>query len=295
MLVEALLVISITLTIAYIVLYVIGGTSSYQGENAVYSLSKSNTKVLDSSFLPWDSKACALRFGIFVSAAPKTLEKVDCLDSSPPVTSFAPSCNDYEFKMCACNTTDCTRCSLQSTYLSRLLNLSDVFELWASGYTNQNDKPFVPAILKIKTIRDPSSHFVESVSLPAIPLQKWTFITVVKEGRRIDVYYGSNLVVSKLLTYLPASPPSQMNWYAGNSMWNGQIGFFHGFIGSHSSSQVNSDMKSILNTRGIPNYLDQIKFNISDFELSDCILGSCNILPKVKPKNPFLVYSSSVA
>jgi hypothetical protein len=170
-----------------------------------------------------------------------------------------------------------------------------VFEFWTSGFTNQNDKPYVPAILKLKTVRDSSSHFIESVSLPAIPLQKWTIVTVVKEGRRIDVYYGSKLVASKMLNYIPAPASPQFNWYAGDSQWKGQIGFFHGFHGSVKGRDVDQDVKSLVNTRGIPYYLDQIKVNISDFELPQCMFGLCNTVPDVKPRNPFAVYHSSVA
>lgn len=295
MLVEALLVISLTLAIVYLIVYSMSGNAPFQGDKATYNLSLPNTKVLDNTILPWNTKACAIRFGIIVHAAPKTIQKVDCIDTSAPITSFSPSCNDYEFKMCACNATDCSRCSLKNTYLTRILNISDVCEFWASGYTNQNDKPYVPAILKLKTIRDPTSHFIESVSLPAIPLQKWTIITIVKEGRRIDVYYGSKLVSSKLLTYVPADAPPQYNWYAGHPLWFGEIGFFHGFQGPIKTSDIEADMKQLVNTRGIPFYLEDLKINWFDFELPECMFGICRTVPEVKPRNPFAVYDSSVA
>jgi hypothetical protein len=182
-----------------------------------------------------------------------------------------------------------------NSYLSRLVNLGDFCELWASGYTNQNDKPFVPAILKIKTMKDSSAHFMESVSLPAIPLQRWTIITIVKEGRRIDVFYGSKLVASKLLNYVPADAPSKMNWYAGHSQWKGQIGFFHGTNGRVKTSDIESDLNSLVNTRGVPFYLDQFTISWTDFELPQCMFGLCNTTPVVKPRNPFTVYQSNVA
>jgi hypothetical protein len=294
MLVEALVVISLTLAIVYLVVYSMSGTSTYQGASAIYDLSKPNTKVLENSDMPWSNKPEALRFGIQLHAAPKTIQKVDCIDSTQS-SSFGPSCENYEFKVCACQATDCSRCSMGNTYLSRLLNIGDFCELWASGYTNQNDKPFVPAILKIKTVKDPSAHFVESVSLPAIPLQKWTIITIVKEGRRIDVYYGSKLVASKLLTYLPLHASGQYHWFAGHSQWKGKIGFFYGTKGMVKSSDIDADLKSLVNTRGVPFYLDQLTISWDDFTLPECMFGLCNTTPTVKPRNPFAVYQSNVA
>ena len=146
MFLEGLLFIAVTLAIVYLIVYTMSGSTTYQGDKALYDLSVPNTKVLPFDSMPWNSKPCALRFGIFIHAAPKTIQKVDCLDTSAQITSFAPSCDSYEFKMCACDGSNCARCVPTNTYLSRLVNAGDVFELWASGYTNQNDKfyPFPP-------------------------------------------------------------------------------------------------------------------------------------------------------
>lgn len=280
-----------------------GGQSSYISKNALYDLSKTNQSVLtsDSSFT-WGTAPCALRFGIYIQEAPRTVSKVDCISISTttPITSFAPSCSDYTYQTCNCDGMSCTRCSLQDnsvSYLSKLLSCGDNIELWASGYTSQNDKPYIPAILKIRTGKDSTQHYMESISLPAIPLQKWCIITIVKEGRRFDVYYGSKNVSSKLLQYMPIAPSTNTQWIAGNSRWKGQIGFFNGYNKSWSSDDVNVDMKSLLNTRGIPFYIDQMKITSSDFQnlIPSCPFGNCNTLPVVKPTNSFMVYSSNVS
>ena len=270
---------------------------TYQGPAQSYDLSIPSQKVLDYSDLGWTGAPSSLRFAIYVESAPRTVSKVDCISISPTVgaTSFAPSCSDYSFQPCACKGTDCSSCGFSASgYMSKLVNIGDSLELWASGYTSQNDKPYVPALLKIKTGKDASTYYMETVALPAIPLQVWTVVTIVKEGRRFDVYYGTNVVSSTLLHHVPIPPMTGANWYAGNSKWRGKIGLFAGIAKTQTSGDVEKDVESLVNTRGIPYFVDQFNFSLSTTTPS-CPFGNCNPLPAVKPLNPFVVYSSSVS
>jgi hypothetical protein len=173
-------------------------------------------------------------------------------------------------------------------------------QFWASGYTSQNDKPYVPAILKVRTGKDTSQHFMESISLPAIPLQKWTIITIVKEGRRFDVYYGAKLQTSKLTEYVPIPSDSVLNWTAvpnGTKGWNGEIGFFMGFKKAYYSDDVLNDMQYLLNTRGIPYYVENSSLLASISLPQGCLFGDCQALPSVDPppNSPFTTWSSTVS
>ena len=300
MLVEGLIIVSIVLVITVLVLYYTKGTSTYKGPSAVYNLKQNpKTMVLTSKDLPWSGAPCALRFGIYVERAPKTVSKVDCQDfqSGSDVTKLVPTCSDYSYRPCSCNASDCTKCALDessTSYLFKLLNMGDNLEFWASGYTNQNDKPYVPALLKIRTAKSSNEHYMETIALPAIPLQRWTIVTLVKEGRRFDIYYGAKAVASKMLNYVPVPPDGSRNWFAGNENWNGKIGFFLPINSSWSQEEVETDMKGLVNTRGIPFYMEQMTF---DFKMPDttCLLGNCNIMPNVKPANPFAVWDSRVS
>ncbi len=301
MIVEGIVVIAVAFLFSYMISYFFTGTASYKGQNAIYDLRKQQ-QVLSNTDLPWGTEACALRFGIYVKEAPKTIAKVDCIQISPtnPVTSFAPSCSDYTYTTCECDMNNCTRCQLQddnNSFLSKLVWIGDRIELWASGYTSQNDKPNVPVLLKIRTAKDSTKHFMESISLPAIPLQRWTIVTIVKEGRRFDVYYGSKQVTSKVLQFLPIPPDNGQPWFAGNPRWKGQIGFFNGYTSTWNSDNVNDDVTSLVNTRGIPFYLEQSSFTIPTVGdiIPDCLFGNCNEMPVVKPNNPFAVWQSNVS
>lgn len=295
MLVEIVIFLAVSFSLAYIILMFYGKGPSYKGESAEYSLSKPAI-VLPNKECPWSGAPSSIRFAIYIENSPKTIAKVDCLDPPAPSqisTSFAPSCSDYSFNTCACNATDCTRCMMPtSSYLSKLLHIGQALEFWASGYTSTNDKPYVPALLKINTGSGNMNSFMESVPLPAIPLQRWTVVTIVKEGRRFDVYYGEKLVASKLCNNIPIPPSTGSDWKAGVNGWSGKIALFNGFAKAQSQDDINKDVSALVNTRGVPFYLDQMKL---DFKFNvPCLFGNCNGLPAVKPLNPFAVYSSTV-
>lgn len=270
--------------------------AQFQGKQATYSMS-APTEVLDNTNMPWGIGPCALRFGIYVESSPRTVSKVDCITST---ASLGPSCKDYSFDACQCRDPGCGNCTLtDGNYLSKLVWMGNSLELWASGYTSQNDKPYIPTLLKIKTAKDSGSgdYYMETVSLPAIPLQKWTIVTIVKEGRRIDVYYGATAVATSYTSYLPVPADSSQRIYAGNTAWKGTIGFFNGYTGHYSSDDVLNDVSTLVDTKGVPYYFQQINF---DFNVSIplCPSGNCNnfnTLPVVKPKNPFAVYDSPVS
>lgn len=296
MLVEIVLFLAVSLSLAYIILMIYGKGPSYQGESAMYDLSIPGQVVLPNKNCPWTGAPTSIRFAVYIEKAPKTIAKVDCIEPPAPTqvsTSFGPSCSDYTFNKCACNATDCTRCLVATgSYLSKLLHVGQALEFWASGYTSTNDKPHVPALLKINTGSGNLNSFMESVSLPAIPLQRWTVVTIVKEGRRFDVYYGEKLVASKLCDNVPIPPSTGSDWKAGVTGWGGRIGLFTGYAKAQSQDDIHKDVSALVNTRGIPFYLDQLKLDLK-FDVP-CLFGNCNGLPAVKPLNPFAVYSSTV-
>jgi len=303
MMIEIILFLVISLAIAYLVLLLTGKPPSFEGPQPLYDLPIENeTEVLPNSFIPLrtekaEGKPYTLRFAIYIESAPKTISKVDCVTTATPLTTFGPSCTDYTFKTCKCEAINCSNCNMaENTYLTKILALGNVFEMWISGYTSSNDKPYVPAILKIQTAQDKNQYFMESVSLPAIPLQRWNVISIVKEGRRYDVYYGEKLVVSKLLDYTRFASTSDRWKIYRTPGWRGKIGLFRLDFKAATKFDIHLDISNLLNMRGIPFYLEQINFSefLFSVKMPECVLGNCNKLPTVKPLNPFAVYESNV-
>lgn len=300
MFLEVIVFIGAIILIVYISLYLVRFLKKqYQGAHAMYDLSVANQLVVPSSEFVWSSQPCSLRFAIFVNVSPKTVASVDCIATDPSASPriFAPDCADYSFHACKCNGTDCGPCGLdasKSGYMTPLVKVGDYIQLCASGYTNQNDKSYVPALLKIRTGTDAGQHYMEAIPLPAIPLQKWTIVTIVKEGRRFDVYYGAKLQTSKMTQYAPIRPDSSQQIYAGSpGNWGGNIGMFMGFNRAFYAPDVLADIESIVDTRGTPQYESSLPSLPS---MPTCLLGNCsNSLPDVKPPNQFMVYNTKYA
>lgn len=297
--VEAVVAIFVAVAVGYLVSLYLTSKPEYVGGTDFYDLSKPNTVVADSKQLPWIVSPCSIRFAVFIQAAPRTVGAVDCavIPASGNMISFTPSCPDYDFKRCDCDGANCTRC-LGNSYLTPLLKYGEALQLLASGYTNSRDKPFVPALLKIQTSKSTSQYYMESVPLPAIPLQRWTVITIVKEGRRFDVFYGQKQVASKILEFMPAIPNTILPWQTGGDTsslrWQGKIGLFSGMTKAQSTDDVAADVESLVNTRGIPYALERFDFSVN-FEMPECLFGNCNKLPDVVKQNPFVVRMTNVA
>ncbi len=295
MLVEAALILLVVIAVAYITTTFYTKKPNYQGDKDVYDLRESNT-VLAHKDAPWLNNPCSVRFLLFLEHAPRTLQKVDCLASTTAADKFQPSCDSNSFARCECAGASCTACNQSASqgFMYKILSKSDLVEFWLSGYTSENDKSKSDGLLKIKTAKSSSQYYMEAVELPAIPMQKWVMITIVKEGRRIDVYFGEKLMTSKLLDYIPVASPSANVWTAGNAHWRGKIGFFVGLDKRQTSEDIQKDAQSTLNTRGEPLGYDPLAPSLS-LSLPDCFLGNCNKFPQVKPLNPFAVYVTSVA
>jgi hypothetical protein len=269
--------------------------------SAVYNISKSSL-ALPNANLPWDMKTpSSLRFGVYITSSPKTMTNVNCTDSLD-TTTLTQSCTEYTFTTCACNNVnDCTNCTPDS-YLSTLLSLGTCVNFLMSGYIAQSDKPIVSTLLTIKT-SSATSTYIESIPLPAIPLQKWTIITLVQEGRRIDVYYGENSVASTYLKYYPIPANRTDMWMAGGMTgmagWSGSIGLFSYKLTEVSSNDVAVDIENLVDSRGIPysqNDIDVTFDSIFNFDVfSSCIFGKCSGLPPIKTNNPFAVYASNIS
>lgn len=260
----------------------------------MHNLSDSLTEALPNKSLPWNMMTpSSLRFAVYINTAPKTISNINCTHSTD-TSSLMQSCTDYSFTSCACKSgNDCSNCKTEP-YMKSLVSLGSFVNLWVSGYLAQSDKPFVSTVLAIQTATNNARH-IETISLPAIPLQKWTVITIAQEGRRIDVYYGADSVASTYLKYSPIPAYATNPWMVGGmDGWVGQIGLFSATLGHTSSTDVANDVAQLVDTTGLPYSQNEMDFSF-DLDLPSCILGNCSSLPPVRAPNPFSVYATSVS
>ncbi len=66
-----------------------------------------------------------------------------------------------------------------------------------------------------------SSGQDEIIELPSIPKQKWTFIAIIRDGRRFDVLYNNKIVASQRLSEYPVIIPSSLT--IGNTGLSGSV------------------------------------------------------------------------
>jgi hypothetical protein len=260
----------------------------------MYSLSSGKKTVVLNSSLPWNmATPSSIRFAVYIKTSPKTVKEVHC-ENAVDTTTMKQSCTEYSYSTCTCSSrSDCLNCK-EPAHLVPLLSLGSSVKLLSSGYVSQSDKPFVSTLLTIKTGSGSNTH-IESVSLPAIPLQKWTVVTIVQEGRRIDVFYGAKSVASTYLKYTPIPAHVTDSWMVGGMPgWVGQIGLFSTSLTAKTSADVESDIVQLVDTTGLPYTQNEMDFSF-DLSLPSCLFGTCSGLPPVKPPNPFSVYATSVS
>jgi len=75
------------------------------------------------------------------------------------------------------------------------------FQLAPANISNPNS---TARLLITTNARGADNTFLtEAIPLPPLPAQKWTFIAILRDGRRFDVLYNDQVVASHRLTYYP--------------------------------------------------------------------------------------------
>lgn len=242
-----------------------------------------------------------------------------------------PSCEDGRFHRCSCGTSfECSKCD-RPGYLP-LLQISNVayLEILAAPDAGRQGKAMTQLAIKTEYNKDVSGNqvdasgvpvdasgnstvsakYIEVLALPPIPLQKWVMITIVREGRRYDVYYNDALVLSKRTQFKLAETPSNLGISLGNPGLNGNAGAFTVYNTIQRSLDVSTAYKSMTDTRGAPNIeLPQDSYTMVTrpmipqltmpsgfgFNWSPCPSGNCFDAPKIRPAQPWLDWQTSYA
>ena len=165
-------------------------------------------------------------------------------------------------------------------------SLDNIKEEWArqtlSGF-QMCDKPDLP---RVQTV------FEETIPLPEIPFQKWTFITLAREGRRFDIYYNGKLVMSKRTQHIVDTRAGFGPITAGDPNLMGKLAFVQTFPQKLSQSDVLANYKAKADTTGQPFISDPS--NIFDY-LPNCKGGGCITGPKMRPTSPLLDWQTQYA
>jgi hypothetical protein len=134
--------------------------------------------------------------------------------------------------------------------------------------------------------------FEETIPLPEIPFQKWTFITIAREGRRFDIYYNGKIVMSKRTQNVVDIRAGFGPITAGDPNLTGKIAFVQTFPQKLSQADVLANYKAKADTTGQPFISDPT--NLFDY-LPNCKGGGCITGPKMRPTSPLLDWQTQYA
>jgi hypothetical protein len=149
----------------------------------------------------------------------------------------------------------------------------------ASSGTNK-----LSARLRVKTSNGTALN-QEVIELPPIPKQKWMFIAILRDGRRFDVIYNNEIVVSQILQYYPVVINSSLS--IGNTGLNGSV--IHVIINDKrlTPTQIERERVSHVNTNNMVLEADSINILLPGLNLfGQCPPGlPCDPVTKPPPNN----------
>jgi hypothetical protein len=207
------------------------------------------------------SSAATFQGFVYLDTLTKTGEHSPCgTDPSKP------SCDSGAYQTCTCESAQTCRSCEHEGYRT-LFTLYDIYTFEILSVPDASRQAKVSSQLTVLTTQNtPSgkSLFKETISLSALPLQKWTLITVAHEGRRIDVYYNDLIVASATLENLPATMSLNGSYVnAGDSGLTGTFGCLRFYTHALTGPEVANVYAGLVDTRGFPTELDTAKAQAS--------------------------------
>jgi hypothetical protein len=232
-------------------------------------LSKSNTGTLQAFVYPMQ--------------ASKTPMTTPC-NADGMNTPGLPDCSTGRFTVCECDANDCSRC-YHVGYVN-VLNISNIvrLELLAAPDASRPNAASTQLIVRTNGMaNNVQKVFEETIPLPNLLMQKWTCVTIGREGRRFDVYYNGKLVASKRTQYTVDTRTAVGPILAGDPKLIGKVALVEAYPEKLAASTILEKYKANSDTTGAPNVMNQL--DIFQF-IPNCEGGNCNQGPSMRPTSP---------
>lgn len=204
-----------------------------------------------------------------------------------------PDCSTGKYHICPCVGNDCSRCR-HLGYLN-ILNISNTVRielLTAPDASRQNAAGTQLIVRTVGMKSDKQTYFEETIVLPDIPYQRWTMITIAREGRRFDIYYNDKLVTSKRTQYALDSRMAFSSIVAGDPDLYGKVALVETFPQKLSLLDIQDNYSKKATTTGEPILPQELE--VTDL-LPICKDGNCIKGPAVKPATPFMDWETKYA
>lgn len=165
-----------------------------------------------------------------------------------------PDCDTQLYRPCKCASADgCENCEHKG-YL-RLFSLFDVYRMEILNVQDASRPNAVAAQLTLKTEAPAAGGktvTVETIALPPIPVQKWTMVTVSREGRRLDIYYNDQIVSSSMTANVISMTGPGSVLTMGQPGLSGAAAFIRMSAGRSTVQSVAAAYARATDTRGEP-------------------------------------------
>jgi len=300
-------------------------------DNKNYPLNETKTIFNSTNFQ--QNESCSFQGFFYLESLQKTGTTTPCTTSASDPT--LPNCNTGRYSLCSCIGANCSSCVHQG-YIP-IVDINNVIVLEGLGAPDASRQGKASVQLTIKTqssgdINDNSGNalnpvkyakdsagnssddtkseiYIETFVLPPLPFQKWTMITISREGRRFDIYYNNSLVLSKHTTANIFHVSANKDIKVGNSRLNGSSGFFNIYNTIQSAKSIEEQYNSLTTTKGSPlfeNNPPDIAFTkLSLDRLSSgpglpnipslCSSGDCISSPHIAPAKPYYNWNTNYA
>lgn len=305
-----------------------------------YNLNNIETKLYDDNSDFIKNNSVTFQGFFYLENKQKSPMYTPCSTTDPS----KPNCDTGRYALCSCEESDCSKCDHKGYY--PLINLNGVViaEIMNVPDASRQGKALIQ--LKIRTqssgrISDNSGNtynpdmnsrdtgntrdtlnssdeissnnlgkyqYIETFVLPNVPYYKWFMLTISREGRRFDIYYNDQLILSKYTsTNIYNDTVSNPTIKIGDRYLDGQAGLITLYPNILSASDIATTYSSMINTRGSPLFklttptfvlgtnvpsLDRLnQINVPSL----CPSGDCLVKPTNPPSKPFYEWSTEYA
>lgn len=222
-----------------------------QLSSKVVAIGSENFSTIDSSTEFLKDGQGTFQFFVYLDQLARTGEHVDCGQDTNQ-----PSCDTGLYNQCSCaSSSDCENCA-HAGY-KHLVSLYGVYTLEIMNVPDASRPNSVAVQLAVRTNTEDSTGVqlvqIETIPLPPLSQQKWTMVTISREGRRIDVYYNNSIVSSsKTMNMISVTNVNGSPVMIGDSGLSGQIAVLSFFPNRYSIQDVTTAYTKFTDTRGNP-------------------------------------------
>jgi hypothetical protein len=142
---------------------------------------------------------------------------------------------------------------------------------WGMQYIPSKNPAYLFEIKRLGTDAN-GAYINQIINLPPLPQRKWVYVSILREGRRIDILYNDEIVGSAYLNTFPvvSSKPVEI----GNPSLSGVIALVNGASRRYTPDDIRAERAARADTRGKP-YLAESSFDVS-LPTFECSGDSCN-------------------